>query len=366
MTILQRIEAFEILGKFLVQFNTERKDEPSLTEINAKFFDDFQKLIQQVHIYNPWFAEQFVLKSIKAVSLNLSKKNIEKWLKKYGILNNSGHELLKKTGVVLAGNIPLVGFHDFLSVLITGNIFLGKLSSKDDKLLPFIKTVLVEINDEFEDRIIFTDENLKGFDAIIATGSNNSARYFEYYFNNYPHIIRKNRNAVAVLTGDETGAELRAIGEDIFDYFGLGCRNVSKLLVPENYNFDKFFKSIEPYSYLYNHHKYANNYDYNRSVYLLNRTPHLDNGFLLLKEDEGISSPIGVVYFQLYKDLSQVNEYLKLNQDHIQCVVSKNKDIKGAIKPGTSQKPELWDYADGIDTIKFLILHRPTISSKWD
>ncbi len=355
MTISKRIEAFEKLGKFLGQFNNNQQNNEVLKKLNIKFFHEFKELIKNICNYNPWFTKEFVIKSLEVISKNLSKKNIEKWLGKYPELYNSEPEPLKKIGVVLAGNIPLVGFHDFLSVLISGNIFLGKLSSKDDKLLPFLGSILVEINKGFKKRIIFTEENLRNFDAIIATGSNNSARYFKYYFKKYPHIIRRNRNGIAIIDGKETSQELKSIGEDIFTYFGLGCRNVSKLFVQENYNFDKFFKSIEPFRYLYNHNKYANNYDYNRSIYLLNRIPHLDNGFCILKEDEKISSPIGVIYYQYYNNLNHLKKYSTLNREQIQCIVSNNKFIEEALDPGMSQKPELWDYADNVDTITFLI-----------
>ena len=355
MTIRQRIEAFVILAKFLAQFNGNKSNDPDLKEINKKYYVKFEELIKTIHFTNPWFTEEFIRLAVNSISKSLSREKIENWLKKYPGLYNSNDEPLKKIGVILAGNIPLVGLHDFISVLITGNIFKGKLSSKDDKLLVFIADLLIDINKELGNRIFFTENKLTGFEAIIATGSNNSARYFEYYFNKYPNIIRKNRNALAVLTGDETVDELKHLGNDIFSYFGLGCRNVSKLFVPENYNFNDFFKAIEKYNHLFVHHKYANNYDYNRTVYLLNREHHLDNGFVLLKENEGIASPIGVIYYQFYISLAQVNEYLRINRDKIQCIVSSGNAIANAVKPGQAQFPKLWDYADGADTVQFLI-----------
>ncbi|MDA3780729.1 MAG: aldehyde dehydrogenase, partial [Bacteroidales bacterium] len=258
-------------------------------------------------------------------------------------------------GVVTAGNIPLVGFHDMLCVLLSGNKFIAKLSSKDNKLMQVIRYYLISLNSEFEELIRFEEQKLSGFDAIIATGSNNSSRYFEYYFGKYPNIIRKNRSSIAVLTGNETIKQIKALADDIFLYFGLGCRNVSKLLLPEDYNFENLFNNIEHYAHIYNHNKYANNYDYNKSIYLMNKTKHLDNGFVLLKEDEGMSSPIAVIYFQYYKKIEDVYNYITLNKENIQCVVSDNNEIEKAIKFGDAQYPELWDYADNVDTMEFLI-----------
>jgi hypothetical protein len=249
----------------------------------------------------------------------------------------------------------MVGFHDFLCILISGNRFLGKLSSKDNLLLDFFSHVLCYIEPGFKDRIHFEEERMKGFDAVIATGSNNSARYFEYYFRGCPSIIRKNRNGVAVLTGDETPGELQALGKDIFTYFGLGCRNVAKLFVPTGYDFRVLLDALQDYEPLYQHNKYANNHDYQRAIFLLNQVPHLDNGFLLLKEDPAIPSPIGVLHYESYPSISSVNQTLEEKKESIQCVVSNSPAVAGAVAPGQSQKPEAWEYADGVDTMAFLI-----------
>jgi len=256
----------------------------------------------------------------------------------------------------MAGNIPLVAFHDWFCVLLSGNKFKGKLSSDDNLLLPFLSKVLITIEPYFENQIEFTEGQLKNMDAVIATGNNNSARYFEYYFSKLPHIIRKNRNSVAVLDGTEKSDELGLLGKDIFQYFGLGCRNVSKLFVPEKYKFDMFFESIIEFKDIVMHNKYANNYEYNRTIYLMNSDKSLlDNNFLLLKADLSYSSPIGVLFYEFYSDINSLNAKLENEKEQIQCIVSKNNNVKNAIGFGKAQCPSLNDYADGIDTMKFLI-----------
>jgi len=345
MDLSKRIESFITLGEFLRNFSQERIDD--------KHSKILKEIITNDKIYNPWFTQDNILHSVNAIGESLKQDKIECWINKYpSLLDNI---LPKKVGVITAGNIPLVGFHDFLTVLISGHIFKGKLSTKDNRLLKFISDFLVDLDPDFRDLIIFTEDKLENFDAIIATGSNNTARYFEYYFGKYPHIIRKNRSSVAVLTGEETSVDIQKLGIDIFSYFGLGCRNVSKLFIPEDYCFDNFFENIETFKEVYHHNKYANNYDYNKSVYLMNQIQHFDNGFLILKEDENLSSPIGVVFFQHYNDIQKVDELLSLNNDLIQCVVSRSELIKNSLYFGKAQEPELWDYADNIDTMEFLL-----------
>jgi hypothetical protein len=257
--------------------------------------------------------------------------------------------------LILAGNIPLVGFHDVLSVLASGHHALIKSSTQDARLIKKVLERLIAIEPAFEGSFTFV-ERLENFDAVIATGSNNTSRYFEYYFGKVPHIIRKNRNSVAVLTGDETTEQLYLLGHDIFDYFGLGCRNVSKLFVPKGYDLIKFFEAIEPYNSIINHHKYNNNYDYNKSIYLVNRDTHLDNSFLLLKEDKSFTSPLAVLFFEYYEDIESLEELLKQENAHIQCIVSELPLNTGnqVVTFGQSQHPQLWDYADGVDTMDFL------------
>ncbi|MFQ3174573.1 MAG: hypothetical protein ACI8W0_001695, partial [Flavobacterium sp.] len=260
----------------------------------------------------------------------------------------------KKIALILAGNIPLVGFHDFLSVLITGNSVIVKTSSNDQHLLPFIAKYIIAVEPKFAEKITFVEGKLEGFDAVIATGSNNTARYFEYYFKNTPSIIRKSRNSVAVLNGTETKEQLIALGEDIFRYFGLGCRNVSKLFVPKGYTFDAFFEAIFEYQEVIHYEKYANNYDYNKAVFLMSNYKLLDNGFLTLKEDISHASPISSVFYEFYDDIDDLQTRLSSESEQIQCVVSA-KLIENSIPFGQTQQPSLSDYADNVDTISFLL-----------
>ncbi|OFY84155.1 MAG: acyl-CoA reductase [Bacteroidetes bacterium RIFCSPLOWO2_12_FULL_35_15] len=354
MTIDNRIKAFVSLGNFLNQFSGEkiRQDNNSL---NNLFYNDFEELIKVVHIHNPWFTEDNVRNAVGAISRSLNPELVIDWISPY-LSDLTRAKESKHVAVIMAGNIPLVGFHDMLCVLISGNKFIGKLSSDDKLLLPFLAKIVIAIEPEFIDHIVFTTDQLKKFDAVIATGSNNSARYFEYYFGKYPTIIRKNRNSIAVLTGAETTDELSLLGNDVFQYFGLGCRNVSKLFVPKGYKFDTFYESVFSFKEIVYNNKYANNYEYNRTVYLMSNNPTLlDNNFLLLKEDAGYSSPIGVLFYEYYNSLESLNHRLENEFEQIQCIVSNSVAIKNAIPFGHAQCPQLNDYADGIDTMKFLI-----------
>ncbi len=395
LTPRKRIDAFVLLGEFLQNPDKELKE-----------------LIQNAKQYNAWFTPESAAKAIASIGKMLNRADLEKWMREYDSrkspeVRKSGsrevgekqgntessnlkpqtpqptthnsqptthnpqptthnsqltthnsqlttYNLQLKTGLILAGNIPLVGFHDILCVLASGHIALIKLSSQDKLLIPYILRKLLEIEPGFNGRIEYI-ERLTGFDAVIATGSNNTSRYFDYYFGHVPHIIRKNRNSIAILTGEETSEQLKALGHDIFDYYGLGCRNVSKLYVPEGYNFNSFFEAIEEFKGIADHHKYNNNYDYNKSIFLVNLDKHLDNGFLLLKQDERLASPLAVLYYEEYAELASIKQKLDENLDHIQCIVA-NKRLAGmnVINFGQTQQPKLWDYADGVDTMKFL------------
>lgn len=305
-------------------------------------------LIASAQNNNAWFSADEVQRSLNAFHKMLNSNDLKDWFNNITVAEHP-----KRIGLILAGNIPMVGFHDVLSVLATGNIALIKLSSSDDKLLPLILAKLIEIEPLLKDRIVYI-ERLKDFDAVIATGSNNTSRYFEYYFSKVPHIIRKNRSSVAVLTGEETTEEIAALGHDIFDYFGLGCRNVSKLYIPADYDIKHFFEPIESFKEIINHFKYNNNYDYNKSIYLVNLAPHFDNGFLLLKEDTAMSSPLAVLYFERYKSIEEVKAALQQEEEKIQCVVSKAQLEIATVDFGQGQYPRLWDYADNVNTIVFL------------
>jgi hypothetical protein len=318
------------------------------------FPEKFNQAIELSCQHNRWFTTENVLAAINSIALSLTEDKLKKWLQPYG--ESLSSEPKNKIAVIMAGNIPAVGFHDFLCVLASGNIFVGKLSSQDKFLLPAIAEELITINPSWKNDIIFTEEILKGFDKVIATGSDNSSRYFEYYFGKYPHIIRKNRNSIAILKGNESPEDLQLLADDIFLYFGLGCRNVTKIFVPENFDFGKLKKAFMNYrDRLYNHNKFMNNYEYQKSIFLINNIPHVDFEYCLLKEDVSNHSPIGVIHYQYYKSPDEVLEIIENTKDQIQCIVSKDNSIDLSFPFGQSQKPELWDYADGVDTLKFLL-----------
>ncbi|QKJ63088.1 acyl-CoA reductase [Flavobacterium sp. M31R6] len=349
MTLDTKKSAFVKLGKFLGQFKEGNCTKDETVFGNDLFFEKFIDLIQLSQSHNGWYTPEQVYFSLQSWAEALTEANLDKWLSNYDLSKVEP----KKVALVLAGNIPLVGFHDFLSVLITGHDVLVKTSSNDQHLLPFLANYLIASESGFKNKITFVEGKLEGFDAVIATGSNNTARYFEYYFKDKPSIIRKNRNSVAVLNGKETKEELTALGEDIFRYFGLGCRNVSKLFVPKGYSFDSFFEAIFEYQDVIHYEKYANNYDYNKAVFLMSNFKLLDNGFLTIKEDSSYGSPITSVFYEYYENLDDLQKRLEEESDQIQCIVSKDI-VKNSIEFGTTQKPDLWDYADNVDTISFL------------
>lgn len=352
MIKINKIESFVELGKFLSQFDSNGNKKNENVLYNDEFYDAFIELIYRAQSLNGWFTPEQVYFAIQSWANALTTDNLNKWLAPYKITADTQGN--KTIGLILAGNIPLVGFHDFLSVLVTGNKALIKLSSNDQNLLPFLASYLIKINPDFQSKIEFVKGKLEGFDAVIATGSNNTARYFDFYFSKVPNIIRKNRNSVAILTGNETKEDLIGLGEDIFRYFGLGCRNVSKLFVPENYDFKLFFEAMYTYKDVIFYEKYANNYDYNKAVFLMSLYNLLDNEFMTLKEDESYGSPISSVFYEYYSDLNTVFNKLNTDNEKIQCIVSKN--LKNNHIPfGETQKPNLWDYADNVDTIEFLL-----------
>lgn len=349
MVLNNRINAFVELGNFIRQFKSTGYEKVNAVPLTDVFFDQMkQKITLAVH-HNGWFTQDNVLFSLKEWSNALTKENLNQWIYPYSLKEPQP----KTIGVIMAGNIPLVGFHDFLSVLISGHKILVKQSSDDNQLLSCLASYLIAIEPGFKEYITFTTEKFDHFDAIIATGSDNTSRYFEYYFGKVPHIIRKNRNSVAVLTGNETSEQLNALGEDIFRYYGLGCRNVSKLLVPEGYNFDTFFKAIYTYNSIIDSAKYANNYDYNKAVYLMSNYKLFENGFLMLKEDQSYASPIATVFYENYRSEADLKEKLETDKERIQCIVAHNF-LSETVDFGQTQSPKLSDYADGIDIIEFL------------
>lgn len=331
--IIKLIKPFVALGKCLVN-------------------DSQNEIVQQAYRKNNWFTPDNVHVSLRAIAEEfLDEEKLIAWLKDKPSLPSPNPQ---KIGVVMAGNIPAVGFHDLLCVLLSGHDLMAKLSSDDQVLMLYLIEKLKEIEPSFTKRIKIV-ERLNAADAFIATGSDNTARYFEYYFAKKPHIIRRNRTSVGILTGEESSEDLLALGNDVLQYFGLGCRNVAKLYVPQNYDFTAFYEAIEPLQAIYgNHHKYFNNYEYNKSVYLINREPHLDNGFLITRESEALVSPISVLFFEQYDHKNALPRLLEAHHAKIQCVVSQNGWFDNSLSFGQTQCPTLSDYADGVDTMRFL------------
>ena len=350
MTLEHKKNVFIELGKFISQFSDAQIQKKEGVLFNDLYFDALVELIDLSQSHNGWYTKENVIFSLQSWGEALTKENLDQWLSNYDFSAVSS----KKIGLILAGNIPLVGFHDFVSVIISGHQAVVKTSSNDQKLLPFLANYLISIEPKLESYITFTEGKLEGFEAVIATGSNNTARFFDYYFKDKPSIIRKSRNSVAVLDGKESKEQMIALGEDIFRYFGLGCRNVSKLFIPRGYNFDAFFGGIFPYQDVIKYEKYANNYDYNKAVFLMSNFELLDNEFLTIKEDLSYASPISSVFYEYYDDFKKLKEKLDIEKDQIQCIVSNNL-IKNSISFGQTQKPKLWDYADNVDTISFLL-----------
>ncbi|MCH7415654.1 acyl-CoA reductase [Belliella sp. R4-6] len=334
MTLEERILAFDQLGKRIINLESQ----------------EFEALAWRVENNNSWFTAEHTKSALDGLVVFLDLENLHKWLQKYPIDEIQSQ---KEVGILMAGNIPAVGFHDFLCVLISGHKAAVKLSSSDSVLIKWLANELIAIQPLFENFISF-EEMLKHKDAYIATGSDNSARYFNYYFGKYPSIIRKNRTSIAVLDGSEKTEDFVALAKDIFQYFGLGCRNVSKIYVPNKNILIDFLDAIDGFQIIASNHKYINNYDYNKSIYLVNGEHHLDNGFLLLKESKDLVSPISVLYFEIYDNLDSLNSDLSLIKDKIQCIVSKDAWYLGSSGFGKAQNPDLDDYADGIDTLKFL------------
>ncbi len=341
MSLEQRIKSLVTVRNILHQFLKKENQ-------NTPTYFEFENIIRLAENKNPWFTEKNILITLEYWDKTLSYENISQWLSNYQLKNTS-----KTIGLVLAGNIPMVGFHDCLCVLLSGNKAKIKLSSKDSVLIPFFLNLWKEFHEELDFEFV---ERLEKLDAVITTGSNNTAKYFEYYFKDIPHIIRKNRSSITILTGNETDEELADFSKDIFTYFGLGCRNVTQVLIPENYKLDKLFQSFFPYREVINHNKYANNYDYNKAIYLMNSDVFWDNNFILLKESEELYSPIGVLYFTHYPDYSSIERFIIKNLDKIQCIVTNgNFEDLNTVLLGESQNPKINDYADGVDTLEFLL-----------
>jgi len=338
MTRAEQIKVWGTLGTELKCLNGETE--------KSKYAEAWQIVASQAEQANSWFTGASLTTALLGISRMLETEQLEKWLSNYP---EAGTDTGKKIGIIMAGNIPLAGFHDFMCVLLSGHTAVVKQSSSDRFLLPFIASILFDIEPKLKSQLVIADQ-LKEIDAIIATGSNNTARYFEYYFGKLPHIFRKNRNSAAVITGKENEYDFLLLGRDIFTYFGLGCRNVSKLYVPEGYRFDDLYAGLVEYGSLMQYSRYMNNHDYHQALFLLNNEEFLTNNFLIIRKEKSLSSPVGVLHYENYSNTEELNRVLDQQKELLQCVVRKNS----AVSFGQAQFPNVWDYADGVDTMKFL------------
>ncbi len=338
ITHADRLAAFVALGQRLTNLLLDPAQTDELAELTARARNN-----------NPWFDAANVRAALEGVAFLLREQPLRQWAARY----RPEPAAARQVGVVMAGNIPLVGFHDALCVLLSGHRLLAKLSSDDTLLMRWILDELVRLEPRFADQLQLV-ERLNAADAFIATGSDNTARYFEYYFGKRPHIIRRNRTSLAVLTGRETPHELGLLGEDIFRYYGLGCRNVSKVYAPAGYDFPLLLDALQPWHRVLEHNRYQNNYDYNKSIMLVNRVPHLDSGFLLLTESTQLVSPISVLHHGSYTNEVDLVDQLTDVAAQTQCIVSAGGQYPGSFPFGKAQEPGLADYADGVDTMAFL------------
>lgn len=347
MNLNQRISAFVQLGELFSALAMQPEHRLNHAVFTAETLADLDDLIAREHAFNGWFTAENIRQALGALGGELTQSNLEKWLSGYVLPDRQDAPC--RVALVLAGNIPLVGFHDVLCTVLSGHHALIKPSRDDNRLLPALLNEVYKTHPELKTFITFTPGKMDKPDALIATGSNNTARHFEYYFKSTPRIIRKNRTSIAVLDGGETAAELEALGHDVFDYFGLGCRNVTKVLMPEYFELDRLFGAFYKFREIGNHNKYANNYDYHKALWLLNQEPLIENGFLIFKEDQALVSPVGSLFIERYSDKNYPSKYVQDHREEIQCVVGHD-----FIPFGEAQRPQLHEYADGVDTMAFL------------
>jgi hypothetical protein len=333
MTLSGRIKSLTEWGKQLALLTDDQKESLFLKAENK----------------NRWFTRESCSRALGSILPWLKEETLMNWAKNYTIAETTD----RTVGLVMAGNIPLVGFHDFLCVLVAGHHVKAKLSSQDNELLPYLTEILFKVDEHWRSKVSF-EERLQGIDAVIATGSDNSARYFEYYFRTIPKIIRKNRTSVAVIMGEEAQEEFKDLGLDVFTYFGMGCRNVSKVYIPKNFDLEKLRKPFDQFHTIINHSKYANNYDYQRAIRLVSNKPFLEFSHLIVEESLELVSPVAVLYYEPYTSQEQLQNLLAKHESKIQCTVSAKGWFKGSVPFGKAQTPDLTDYADGIDTMKFL------------
>ena len=338
------IKGFEQLGVLMTSLGENKDWENFSVGVTESEYLSLQTVINRQFSYNGWFTKENVRGSLLKLGSSLIYSDLLNWSSSYTFSNEP-----RTIAVIMAGNIPLVGFHDFLSVLVSGNKIVAKLSSDDKTLLPALGQHLIEFIPGLKERIVFTSGRIGEIDAVIATGSDNSMQYFEQYFGKYPNIFRKNRTSIAVLKGDETEDDIKSLGSDIFDYFGLGCRNVSHLMLPEGFELSRFFEGVISYGEVIHNNKYGNNYDYNKAVYLMNKLEILDNNFCLLRESNELFSPLSMIHYQFYKDQSDIDNYIKEHESKIQVVVGRDY-----LDYGQAQCPGFNDYADGVDVMQWL------------
>ena len=351
----ERIGAFVQLGRLFTLFGGGLPWPGHSCGLSEIEYAAFEEAVLRAKSRNGWFTEENVRHMLRSLSGMLEAAALNAWLSGYGDLvgsrtTDNQQPTTRTVGLITAGNIPLVGFHDLLCVLLSGHRVRMKVSSDDAGLTTAVLQLLQLIAPDLAARVRIAEHKLGAVDAVIATGSNNTARYFEHYFGHLPRVIRRNRTSIAILDGSETDAELQGLGEDLFRYFGLGCRNVSKLYVPQDFDLDRVFKAIYPWEHIGNHNKWGNNYEYHKAIWLMDRVPLIENGFVLFKEDVGLHSPLGSVYYERYADRSAVDVRLAEEADRIQCVVG-----HGHVAFGSAQCPGPQDYADGVDTMGFLL-----------
>lgn len=344
-TLEKRVDTFHKLGELFKNISEGKKE-----SLYKEWSDKFSEAITSAYQYNNWFTKDNIVLSLKNWSKELNNKNLFSWIKKYNTKDCSD----KTVAIIMAGNLPLVGFHDFICATLLNYNCLIKLSSDDKILFPLIVDFMNFISPGFKNKINFTEQPLKNFNGVIATGSDSSFKYFEYYFKNYPKLLRRNRHSIAILDGNESKKNLNDLAGDIFNYFGMGCRSVSKIFIPDNYNFDLLFNSLYKFKDIINHNRYANNYDYNKAVYLMSEQKFTENGFVMLKEDKKLGSPIACLFYEKYNSYSELKKYIRLEKRSLQCIVT-NLNISNSITFGESQTPKIDNYADNVDTINFLL-----------
>jgi hypothetical protein len=349
VTLQDRVAALVQLGRVMEAIGAGQPWPGHAIGLAEAEYATLEHEVRQAQVANGWATEENVRHAFVAWSRALQPASLEAWLTAYPDLARE-REQVRRVGLILAGNVPLVGLHDVICTWLSGHVAVVKCSSQEPSLLPALVRILDQFAPGTLEQITFSTGKLGTVDAVIATGSNNTARYFEHYFGHLPRIVRHNRVSVAVLDGTESPEELAALGEDVFRYFGLGCRNVSKVYIPQDFDLDRIFGAFFPWKDIVHHNKYGNNYDYTRALWMLDQVPFLENGFLLVREDEALPSPVATLHYQRYAQPGEVGEALRSQAQGIQCIVG-----HGHVPFGQAQEPGLADYADGVDTIRFLL-----------